>query len=401
MNRLFIPVLAAGGLPPASTGPTTDSDVVLLIVYILLALIFSFLCSIAEAVLLSITPSYIAGLKENHPKRADLIRRLKQENVDQSLAAILTLNTIAHTVGAIGSGAKATAVFGSAWFGVFSAVMTMLILFLSEIIPKTLGAVFWKSLARPTAIFVQWLIFLLYPLIWLSERLTKLIVGRKNIHVLSRDEFIAMTDVGEEHGQIDEHESWIIRNLLQLSSLRASDIMTPRTVVEALQQDLSVEQAMNNNLQHSRLPIYDQDLDSVTGLVLKDDVLLLGAKGEISARLTEMKRPIPSVPESVTLSRLLESFLDDNVHLALVVNEYGGTSGVVSLEDILETLVGKEIVDESDQVDDMQELARHRWRKRARQLGLSPASGESDGDKPVDGAASEQTTKAAEETSSS
>jgi CBS domain containing-hemolysin-like protein len=200
--------------------------VILLITYVLLALVFSFVCSIAEAVLLSITPSYIAALHEQSPKRAALLKRLKQDNVDQSLAAILTLNTIAHTVGAIGSGAKATAVFGSAWFGLFSAVMTLLILFVSEIVPKTLGAVYWRRLAGPTASFVRGLILVLYPLIWISEKLTQLIAGGRKVHAFSREEFVAMAGVGEKAGAIDENESWIIRNLFRLKSLKATDVMT-------------------------------------------------------------------------------------------------------------------------------------------------------------------------------
>ena len=180
---------------------------------------------------MSITPSYIAGLRDKKPKLAALLKRLKQENVDQSLAAILTLNTIAHTVGAIGSGAKATVVFGSAWFGLFSALMTLMILFLSEIIPKTIGAVYWRNLAGLTAQFVRGLIWSLYPLIWVSEALTRLIARRKSAHAFSREEFIAMAGIGERAGKIDPRESRIIRNLFRLDSLTAGDIMTPRTVI--------------------------------------------------------------------------------------------------------------------------------------------------------------------------
>ena len=188
----------------------TNTDVVLLVVFVLLALIVSFLCSVAEAVLLSITPSYIARLREVKPKLAKLLKRLKQDNVDQSLAAILTLNTIAHTVGAVGSGAKAAVVFGSVWVGMFSAVMTLMILFLSEIIPKTLGAVFWRKLTGVTAIFVRGLILGLYPLIKISEGLTRLIARRKDLHLFSRDEFIAMAGIGEQAGQIDHLSNFTI-----------------------------------------------------------------------------------------------------------------------------------------------------------------------------------------------
>ncbi len=364
-------LLAAGGVSPGGPdGVYSQTDVVLLVTYILLALVFSFLCSVAEAVLLSITPSYIAGLKESNPKRASLLRKLKQENVDQSLAAILTLNTIAHTVGAIGSGSKATAVFGSAWFGVFSAVMTLLILFLSEIIPKTLGAVHWRRLAGLTALFVRGLILCLYPLIWISEKLTQLLSGGAGHHAFNREEFIAMAGIGAESGQIEEHESWILKNLFRLRSLRAKDIMTPRTVIQAFQETQTVDEALEVNTPFSRLPIFTEDRDDIHGFVLKGDVLLAKSRGEGGTPLLDLKRDILSVPQTAPLSKLLETFLDRRRHLALVVNEYGGTAGLVTLEDLVETLVGQEIVDEMDRVEDMQALARPKWAKRAEALGL-------------------------------
>ena len=354
-----------------SVAESTQADAVLLVTYVLLALVFSFLCSVAEAVLLSITPSYIAGLWEVHPKRAALLKRLKQDNIDQSLAAILTLNTIAHTVGAIGAGAKATVVFGSTWFGLFSAVMTLMILFLSEIIPKTLGAVHWRTLAGPTAVFVSGLIAALYPLIWTSDKLTKLMAGRKNLHVFSRDEFIAMTGIGEKAGQIGEHESWIIRNLFRLSSLTAKDIMTPRPVVLGFQEDSTAAKALEAKPQFSRLPVYQADLDDVTGFVLINEVLLSKAEDRGEVKLKTLKREIMTVPESIPLPNLLEDFLDRRQHIALVINEYGGTSGLVTLEDVVETLVGKEIVDEVDTVADLQALARRQWERRAKTLSLN------------------------------
>lgn len=364
---------AVGGTPPETTvSQASHADVVLLISYILLALIFSFLCSIAEAVLLSITPSYIAGLKEKRPARAALLQRLKQDNVDRSLAAILTLNTIAHTVGAIGSGSKATVVFGSAWFGVFSAVMTLLILFLSEIIPKTLGAVYWRRLARPTARFVQLLIILLYPLIVISESLTRLIARGKDAHVFNRDEFVAMADVGASAGHIKAHESRILRNLFRFDVLKAQDIMTPRTVIVALQEDLTVDQALNTKGHgpFSRLPLYRTDLDSITGFILKDDMLLAKAQGKGDLKVATLKRDIAAVSATLALSDLLEFLLDRRQHIAQVLNEYGGTTGLVSLEDVVETLLGMEIVDEMDKAEDMQLLARQQWAKRVKALGL-------------------------------
>ena len=382
-RRLYRPVMmlilllpadaAAVGLPggsPVDAG-YTNSDLILLVLYILLALVFSFLCSVAEAVLLSITPPFIAGLRDKNPKLAASLKRLKLDNVDQSLAAILTLNTIAHTAGAIGSGSKATVVFGSAWFGLFSAVMTLMILFLSEIIPKTIGAVYWRSLAGLTARFVSGLIWFLFPLIRVSEALTRLIARGKNTHLFSREEFIAMAGMGERSGKIDYRESRIIRNLFQFNSLTASDIMTPRTVVTGLPEDVSVTEALDlkPSVTFSRLPLYQTDLDHITGFILKDDLLLTKAQGRGDVRLETLKREIETVPGNISLSNLFEFLLEKRRHIALVVDEYGGTKGLVTTEDVIETLLGMEIVDEMDKVHDMQALARQQWEKRVTALG--------------------------------
>ena len=366
-------VFAVGGVTSGeATGAYTKTDIVLLFTYVFLALAFSFLCSIAEAVLLSITPSFIGGLAEHKPKAADRLRRLKQDNVDRSLAAILTLNTIAHTVGAIGAGAKATIVFGSTWFGLFSAVMTLMILFFSEIIPKTLGAVFWRHLTGPTAIFVQTLIYALYPLIVISEQLTKLISKGKHIHLFSRDEFIAMADIGQKSGQITEPESRIIRNLFHFQRLHAKDVMTPRTVIVSVHEESTVNHTLVTKLHapFSRYPLCRTDIDDVSGFVLKDDMLLAKAQGRGEVKLKTLRRKIESVGSEMPLSHLLEFLLDKRQHIALIVDEYGGTKGLVTLEDVVETLLGMEIVDEMDKVEDMQLLARQQWKRRARALGL-------------------------------
>jgi CBS domain containing-hemolysin-like protein len=345
---------------------------ILLATYVLVALVFSFLCSVAEAVLLSITPSFIEGIRERSPGRAGLLTRLRQSNVDQSLAAILTLNTIAHTVGAVGAGAEAAKIFGDNWIGLFSALMTLLILFLSEIVPKTIGAVYWRRLARPTALFINALIKILYPLIWFAEKLTRLISHGKKMHVFSRDEFIAMADIGERTGNIHEHESRIFRNLFQFSSLRAMDVMTPRTVISALQQDLTVSEAskMIAGQAFSRYPVFSDDIDHIPGFVLKEDILTLELRNQGDTKLKDIKRELRAVPESTSLAMLLEFLLDQRQHIALVVDEYGGTSGLVTLEDVVETLLGMEIVDEMDEVKDMRALARRQWERRARALGI-------------------------------
>jgi len=350
----------------------TTTDWVLLITYILVALLFSFVCSIAEAVLLSITPSYIEHLQQERPKRAELLKKLRLDNVDRSLAAILTLNTIAHTVGAIAAGAKATVVFGNTWIGLFSALMTLAILFFSEIIPKTIGAVYWERLASVTAIFVRWLTKVLYPLIWVSEGLTKLISKGKKQHIFSREEFLAMAGLGKKTGDIDEHESRIIDNLFRLGSLKAKDIMTPRRVVHYLQENDRINDVFDHvvSTKFSRIPVYSQDIDDITAFVLKDDVLMAQAQGQESWELKQLQREMICVLDEMTLPNLLETLLNQRQHIALVVDEYGDTRGLVTLEDLVETLLGMEIMDEVDEVRDMQKLAREQWLQRARDRGL-------------------------------
>lgn len=347
-------------------------DVIILICSILLALGFSFLCSIAEAALLSVTPSYVESMRTKRPKRAERLRRLKIENVDRSLAAILTLNTIAHTVGAILSGAKATVVFGSAWFGLFSAIMTLMILFLSEIVPKTLGAVYWKQLIAPTALFVQILIWSLYPIVWLSELLTQSVSRGQKAHIFSRDELISMARIGESSGTMPKSESRVLRNLFRLGALTAQDIMTPRTVIESLPEDASIEEALEvaTNRPFSRLPLYRDDKDQITGFVLRADVLMASNKGKSDVPLTSIQREVITVRDSIALSELFDHFLQKRQHISIVLDEYGGTKGLVTLEDLVETLIGMEIIDETDAVVDMRALARQQWQERAKTMGL-------------------------------
>ncbi|MBN2418340.1 MAG: HlyC/CorC family transporter [Deltaproteobacteria bacterium] len=344
----------------------------MLALYVFMALFFSFLCSIAEAVLLSITPSYIEGLKEKHPGRAALLQKIKKDQLDRSLAAILTLNTIAHTVGAIGAGAKATAVFGSAWFGFFSALMTLMILFLSEIVPKTIGAVYWSKLVGPTSLFVKTLVIALYPVVWVSERLTRFISHGKTVNILCREELIAIASLGAELGQVQSKESLIIKNLLRLESLKVTDIMTPRTVVTALPEDIKISEALEivSKTPFSRIPVYESDIDDINGFVLKDDVLISSTNDSMDNLLMSLKRHILIAPDTISLTALFERFLKDRQHIAVVVNEHGGTEGLVTLEDIIETIMGMEIVDETDNVEDMRMLARKQWAERVRAMGI-------------------------------
>jgi CBS domain containing-hemolysin-like protein len=340
--------------------------------YVLLAIGFSFLCSVAEAVLLSITPSYIEKQKQKRSKHAALLKRLKQDNVDQSIAAILTLNTIAHTVGAIGAGAKATVVFGSAWVGLFSAIMTLAILFVSEIVPKTIGVLYWSRLVGPTALFVRSLIVTLYPIVWVSEKVTRFISRGKTMPAFSRDELVAMVRLGKKTGKIYDSESQIILNLFRFGSMKVTDVMTPGTVVSALPEDTTVSEASEHleKKPFSRLPIYKTGIDDINGFVLRGDVLLSKALGRDQEMLKSLRRDISVVPETTSLPMLLERLLNDRQHIALVVDEHGGTGGIVTLEDLVETLLGVEIVDEMDSVENMRELARKLWAERAKALGL-------------------------------
>ncbi|MEN8624732.1 MULTISPECIES: CNNM domain-containing protein [Psychrobacter] len=366
-------VWAAGAVSTSSEAAApTALSVSLLIFFVLLAIGVSFVCSLAESVLLSMTPSFIADVQETSPKKAEMLKSLKVDNIDQSLAAILTLNTVAHTLGSIGAGAQATIVFGSAWFGLFSALMTLAILFLSEIIPKTLGTVYWRQLSGLVAYFVRGIIMLLYPLIWFSERLTKLLVRGKEPQTFSRREFAALASIGEESGQIDPLESRIIRNLLAFGAIKVEDIMTPRSVMLAFEENKTVAELLVDRpkLTFSRLPIYDGDLDNITGFVLKTDMLLAKVNHAMHKPLTQFQRDITFVFSKMKLFDLLELMLKNRIHIAITVGEYGEVKGLVTLEDVFETLLGLEIVDEIDRVEDMQALARQMMDRRVERLGM-------------------------------
>jgi CBS domain containing-hemolysin-like protein len=343
----------------------------LLIFYILLALGVSFLCSIMEAVLLSVTPSYLALQEQRGGAAAKRLRALKND-IDRPLAAILSLNTIAHTIGAMGAGAQAAIVFGQAYLGIISGILTLLILVLSEIIPKTLGALYWKALV-PAVVRLLWpLMWLMWPLVKLSQGITGFLSrgGKKNS--VSRAEMAAMAELGTREGVIEEGESRILKHLFRFSSLRAEDIMTPRTVMFTLQQDVTVGDAIadGEQLRFSRIPVFRSNLDDITGFVLKDDILLRAAQDQLELPLREIRRELMVVPETLPLPDLFERMLAAAAHIALVVDEYGGTAGLVTIEDLVETVLGLEIVDEADQTKDMQALARQQWRRRARLLDL-------------------------------
>ena len=326
-----------------------------------------------EAVILSITPSYTAQLEQKKHPVAKTLRKLKA-NIDRPLAAILSLNTVAHTMGAAGTGAQAAQVFGSTAVGVFSAVFTLLVLVLSEIVPKTLGALYWRRLAAPVVRILPPLIGITWILVKLSQGITYLIARNRKVETFSREEFTALAEVGKREGVFEENESRILKNLFRFGSIRARDIMTPRTVVYALPSSMTIDVVMEKNekeyTRFSRIILYGENLDDVVGYVLKDHILLKAAQGEGSITLESLAREITVVPETITLSALFERLTGRIDHIALVIDEYGGFAGIVTMEDIVETLLGMEIMDEEDTVRDMQELARQQWLRRAKRLGL-------------------------------
>ena len=343
----------------------------LLVLYVALALGVSFLCSIMEATLLSVTPSYMAALEQEENPMGEKLRGMK-EDIDRPLAAILSLNTIAHTVGAAGAGAQAAVVFGEAYIGVISAVLTLLILVFSEIIPKTLGAVYWRDLAPSITRILVPTIWSMWPLVKLSKGITRLLSSGEERVPFSREEFTALAELGQEEGVFEEKESRILKNLFRFNSLRVKDVMTPRTVMFDLPEETTIGEVVEeyDEFRFSRIPVYSGTRDDVTGYVLKDEMLLRAAQEEHQVKLSDLAREMLVVRDSLPLPDLLERLLDKLEHIALVVDEYGGVEGIVTMEDVVETLLGLEIVDEADSVEDMQALARRQWFKRAKQLGM-------------------------------
>ncbi|SEP76214.1 Hemolysin, contains CBS domains [Hyunsoonleella jejuensis] len=350
-----------------------------LIFWATISIFFSFLCSILEAVLLSVTPTFINVKKQEGKDYATTLEELKKD-VDKPLIAILTLNTIAHTLGAMMVGIEAESLpykielWGINTVGVVSAIMTFLILVASEIIPKTIGATYWKGLANFAS---KTLIILIFPLkwtgiLWLLQLTTKLIGGKGHGSVLSREGFMAMTEIAHEEGVFQENESKIIKNLLTFKEIFAKDVMTPRTVMKTENEDTTVEDFFkrNLNLRFSRIPVYTDDTDNITGLVLKDEIFKEMALDNNSKKLSELKRNIIVVSRNLPIPTLFEKLVESRNHMALVVDEYGSVSGLVTMEDVIETLLGLEIMDESDNVSDLQSLARKSWEARAKKLGI-------------------------------
>jgi len=345
----------------------------LLIVFFCVSILFSFLCSIWEAVLLSITPSFTQTKVAEGGELGQTLQAFKA-NIDRPLAAILTLNTIAHTVGAIGVGAQATAIWGASVMStaVVPVVMTLAILILSEIIPKTIGANYWRELAPFTVKSLNLILWVLAPLVFVTQIITRALKKDKEASVLSRADFTAMAELGEKEGVFDAGESTILKNLLRFDEVLAEHVMTPRTVVVAADETTTVRafDDAHRHLRFSRVPIFDGSLDHVTGYVLKDQLLRALVDGEDDKPLAAIRREVTAVKMNFPIPRLFDHFTTEREHIALVIDDFGGLAGIVTMEDVIETLLGLEIVDERDGAVDMQALARRNWEERAKRLGL-------------------------------
>ncbi|MCM1318501.1 MAG: CNNM domain-containing protein [Bacteroides sp.] len=335
-----------------------------ILLYLFGALSLSFLCSILEAVLLSTPVSFISMKQNEGASGADLMMRYKM-NIDRPVAAILSLNTVAHTIGAAGVGSESVKVFGEAYFGIISAVLTLLILVISEIIPKTLGASYWRRLALPSAKTIRMLIVITYPLVWLSELLTKCFAPKIQPLAVSREEVVAMVGVGEEEGVFRKQESQVIKNFLKLETVTAEDIMTPYVVVFSSSADTTMEQLHGNPdfIKFSRVPVFEAGRENITGYVRKADVLDTICSGKKDVRISSILRPILFFSETDKVSDIWTSMLENKEHISVINDEYGCMRGIVTMEDVIETMLGVEIVDECDTDADLQAMAKEKYSK--------------------------------------
>ena len=338
--------------------------------YFFLALGVSFLCSLLESIILSITHSHVAVLAKTGSKSSRLLENMK-ENINKPLAAILTVNTVANVVGAAGVGAQAMKLFGSEWVAILSGLFTLCILIFSEIIPKTLGTVYWRPLAGPAVYMIRGLIYLTYPFVFLSNYFSKIFASANHQQKVSRQEVIAMAEMGEDEGSIREKESDIIENLLNLNDVVAEDVMTPRSVVFALQKDSTVGDVVEEHtpIAFSRIPIFAKDVDDILGFVHRYDLVNKQAEDQFHIKMKDILEPIHTVKQEDSIASILDEFVRRRQQIFMVIDEFGTTTGLITLEDAIETLLGVEIVDEHDSVVDMRKLAtekfrRKRWKRR-------------------------------------
>ena len=338
---------------------TGEGSVALLVFYITLALGVSFLCSILEAVVLSIPHTYIAVLQKDKSKVGDLWSNLKDDDAVRPLTAILTLNTIAHTMGAAGVGSQVQMIYGEDSLTIASIILTLAVLFLSEIIPKTIGTAYWKQLApvagRILNVMTKALTILIIPIQWL-----KAILPKGSHSLVTRDDVAALADLGEEEGILEEDEETVIHNLLRLREISVGEVMTPRVVVTAFQCDSTIRTILEENtvIRFSRIPVFGESIDDINGVVIRSELLMAASRDEWDRKISEFTKPVKSIKGDNSVDDALDMFLTERQQVAVVIDEFGGTAGLVTMEDVLETLLGEEIVDELDEVDDMRELAR-------------------------------------------
>lgn len=341
----------------------------LLISYLLGTLLISFLCSILESVLMSTPVSFITMMKDKGYKPAGKFMEYKQD-IDKPIAAILSLNTIANTIGAAGVGRQATILFGSAWFGIISAITTILILVFSEIVPKTIGTSYWKNLMGFSTRAISVLIVIMYPFVLFIRVISRLLTPKDDEASVSRDEVSAMANIGAEEGVIEDKENKVIQNIMKLDNVKVCDAMTPRIVAVTAQENMTLKNFYKNDtfLHYSRIPVYSDSPEYITGFILLNDALEGLADDKFDTRLSELKRPISFFKEDESLSAVWEELLRTKEQIGLVIDEYGCFQGIVTLEDIIETILGLEIIDETDQAIDMQQYAKERWQKRQKRF---------------------------------
>ncbi len=344
----------------------------LLIFFLALTLFVSFLCSILEATLLSSSVPYLLKYRENGRKSAEIMINYKS-NIDKPLIAILSLNTFANTFGAAGVGAQAIVVFGDVGFGLVSMLLTVAVLFFSEIIPKTLGATYWRQLVFPAAMVLRVIIVISYPLVIIAQFLTRFIGKNKNQKTVSRDELAAFAQLGYSEGVFEENESRVINNLVKMKSRKIHEVMTPRTIVVAISEDTSLQEFFESKdfMRYSRIPVYKEQIDNITGYILKFDVLAKMALGKNKLSVSVVKREAIIVYENFSIPAVFKNLMENHEHIAMVVDEYGAFAGVVTMEDVMETLLGQEIVDENDSQTDLQQVARDNWKEKSKGLNYN------------------------------
>lgn len=343
----------------------------LIIVLFVVIIAISFLCSMLEAVFLSITPPFVAIMEKEGKKSGKLLSHLK-DNIDRPISAILTLNTISHTVGAASIGALVQDQFGDGYVTLTSVILTIGILVLSEILPKVLGATYWKELAPFAAYTIQFMIFTLYPFVKASELISRAF-NKRDVYLVTREEMIMTAELGVDEGTLHSKESAIIKNLLMLNSMFVSDIMTPRSVMFALEAENTVEEvaAKHRPLRFSRIPVYEGNLDNIIGMTNRYKILEALSNDQHDKKLAALTTPINSVPEQMPVAAVIDLFIKRKEHLALAIDEYGVVTGLVTLEDAIETLLGVEIVDEFDNITDMRQYALDQWQIRKNQVRKS------------------------------